>query len=214
MARQLSLLDRIITEVDHAVKTILTSASHPTRQSPAKDIVQQEALNETEAKQSTGYMRVDHTGEICAQALYRGQALVAKSEDTRTHLLQAADEEHDHLAWCQERLTELESRQSLLNPFWYLGSFAIGATAGLISDKVSYGFVMETEHQVMKHLDSHLKSLPANDTKSRAILQQMYIDEAEHAVSAEKQGGAKLPFPIKIIMKAQSKVMTTTAYHL
>ena len=214
MARQLSLFDRIITEVDHALKTILTPASHPTRQSPAKDIAQQETLNDTESKQSTGYMRVDHTGEICAQALYRGQALVAKSEDTRVHLLQAADEEHDHLAWCQERLTELESRQSLLNPLWYLGSFTIGATAGLISDKVSYGFVMETEHQVMKHLDSHLKLLPANDTKSQAILQQMYIDEAEHAVSAEKQGGTKLPFPIRIIMKAQSKVMTTTAYHL
>lgn len=157
-------------------------------------------------------MRVDYTGEICAQGLYRGQASVAKSAQTKEHLYHAANEEYDHLAWCAERLEELGAKPSLLNPFWYWASFGIGATAGSISDSLSYGFVVETEKQVMKHLDSHLKNLPVNDNRSREILKQMYLDESDHAIEAEKAGGKKLPKPVKAIMKLQSKVMTTLAY--
>lgn len=210
---RLSLLDKIIAEVDHTIKTVANKENTPSRQNPAQQTADSE-LSEMEKKHSSGLMRVDHTGEICAQALYRGQAFTAKSDEARQHLLKSADEENDHLAWTQDRLQELESHRSYLNPFWYTASFSIGATAGLISDKVSYGFVMETEHQVMSHLDNHIKSLPANDDKSRTILQQMHQDEAEHATSAEKKGGVKLPLPVRLLMKLQSKVMTTTAYHL
>ncbi|APC97705.1 2-polyprenyl-3-methyl-6-methoxy-1,4-benzoquinone monooxygenase [Francisella frigiditurris] len=208
--RRLSFLDRVLEEIDTYVK--LTKAPlHPSKDSPSLAIADGN-MSESDKKHSAGLMRVDYTGEVCAQALYRGQAVVAKSEQTKEHLYQAAEEEYNHLAWCDSRLNELDSKPSLLNPFWYWSSFGIGAVAGSISDKLSYGFVIETEKQVMKHLDSHLKSLPVNDNRSREILKQMYIDEAEHAVEAEKAGGVNLPFPIKIVMKLQSKVMTTLAY--
>ena len=213
MKPTLSFLDRLISEVDHALKTVLVPAKQSTRPSPA-DPIDEGAYTDAECKHISGLMRVDHTGEICAQALYRGQALVAKEEGTREHLLHAADEEYDHLYWCQKRLDELGAKTSLLNPAWYLGSFAIGATAGLISDKLSYGFVAETEEQVMKHLDKHLKTLPSQDLKSQAILKQMYSDEADHATQAKNSGAQALPLPVKLIMKAQSKVMTTTAYKI
>lgn len=208
--RRLSFLDRVLEEIDTYVKLTKTPL-HPSKDSPSLAIADGD-MSENDKKHSAGLMRVDYTGEVCAQALYRGQAVVAKSEQTKAHLYHAADEEYNHLAWCDSRLNELDSKPSLLNPFWYWSSFGIGAVAGSISDKLSYGFVIETEKQVMKHLDSHLKSLPVNDNRSREILKQMYIDEAEHAVEAEKAGGVNLPFPIKIVMKFQSKVMTTLAY--
>ncbi|AJC49050.1 2-polyprenyl-3-methyl-6-methoxy-1,4-benzoquinone monooxygenase [Allofrancisella guangzhouensis] len=208
--RKLSFLDRVIEELDSYTK-FTKSQLNPTRESPSKN-VQEQQLTQAEKKHSAGLIRVDYTGEICAQGLYRGQAAVAKSAETKSHLYQAADEEYDHLSWCSQRLKELDAKPSLLNPFWYWTSFGIGATAGAMSDSLSYGFVVETEKQVMKHLDSHLKSLPVNDNRSREILKQMYIDEAEHAVKAEKAGAKKLPKPVRFMMKFQSKVMTTLAY--
>lgn len=208
--RKLSFLDRVIEEFDSYARFTKVPLN-PNRKSPSSNTSDGE-LSEVEKKHSAGLMRVDYTGEICAQGLYRGQASVAKSAQTKEHLYHAADEEYDHLAWCGERLQELGARSSLLNPFWYWASFGIGVVAGSISDSLSYGFVVETEKQVIKHIDSHLKSLPLNDNRSRKILKQMYIDESEHAVEAEKAGGKKLPKAVKAIMKLQSKVMTTLAY--
>ncbi|ORM39243.1 2-octaprenyl-3-methyl-6-methoxy-1,4-benzoquinol hydroxylase [Francisella endosymbiont of Ornithodoros moubata] len=208
--RKLSFLDRVIEEFDSYARFTKVPLN-PNRKSPSSNTSDGE-LSEVEKKHSAGLMRVDYTGEICAQGLYRGQASVAKSAQTKEHLYHAADEEYDHLAWCGERLQELGARPSLLNPFWYWASFGIGVVAGSISDSLSYGFVVETEKQVIKHIDSHLKSLPLNDNRSRKILKQMYIDESEHAVEAEKAGGKKLPKAVKAIMKLQSKVMTTLAY--
>ncbi|MFV9930958.1 MAG: 2-polyprenyl-3-methyl-6-methoxy-1,4-benzoquinone monooxygenase [Francisella endosymbiont of Hyalomma asiaticum] len=208
--RKLSFLDRVIEEFDSYARFTKVPLN-PNRKSPSSNTSDGE-LSEVEKKHSAGLMRVDYTGEICAQGLYRGQASVAKSTQTKEHLYHAADEEYDHLAWCGERLQELGARPSLLNPFWYWASFGIGVVAGSISDSLSYGFVVETEKQVIKHIDSHLKSLPLNDNRSRKILKQMYIDESEHAVEAEKTGGKKLPKAVKAIMKLQSKVMTTLAY--
>ncbi|MFV9973030.1 MAG: 2-polyprenyl-3-methyl-6-methoxy-1,4-benzoquinone monooxygenase [Francisella endosymbiont of Hyalomma asiaticum] len=208
--RKLSFLDRVIEEFDSYARFTKVPLN-PNRKSPSSNTSDGE-LSEVEKKHSAGLMRVDYTGEICAQGLYRGQASVAKLAQTKEHLYHAADEEYDHLAWCGERLQELGARPSLLNPFWYWASFGIGVVAGSISDSLSYGFVVETEKQVIKHIDSHLKSLPLNDNRSRKILKQMYIDESEHAVEAEKAGGKKLPKAVKAIMKLQSKVMTTLAY--
>ncbi|MFT4694284.1 MAG: ubiquinone biosynthesis monooxygenase Coq7 [Francisella sp.] len=210
--RKLSFLDRVVEELDSYVKFTKTSLS-PTRKSPSQGIVDGE-FDSSERKHIAGLMRVDYTGEICAQGLYRGQASVAKSAETKAHLYHAADEEYDHLAWCGERLKELDAKPSFLNPFWYWASFGIGATAGSISDSLSYGFVVETEKQVMKHLDEHLQDLPANDNRSREILKQMRIDEEEHAKEAEKAGGKKLSTSIRAVMKLQSKIMTSLAYRL
>lgn len=210
--RKLSFLDRVIEELDSYAR-FTKARLNPNRKSPSSNTVDGN-LSDDDKKHAAGLMRVNYTGEICAQGLYRGQASVAKSAETKEHLYHAADEEYDHLAWCGERLQELDARPSLLNPFWYWASFGIGATAGSISDSLSYGFVIETEKQVMRHLDSHLKSLPINDNRSREILKQMYIDESEHAVEAEKAGGKKLPKAVKVVMKLQSKVMTTLAYRL
>lgn len=208
--RKLSFLDRIVEEVDTYTK--FTKATHtPNRESPSKGL-SNNPLNDDEKKHAAGLMRVDYTGEICAQGLYRGQASVAKSAQTKAHLYMAADEEYDHLSWCGGRLRELDAKPSVLNPFWYWASYGIGATAGSISDSLSYGFVVETEKQVMKHLESHLVDLPASDNRSRAILTQMRHDEEEHAIEAEKAGGKKLPAPVRLVMKLQSKVMTTLAY--
>ncbi|QUE30608.1 2-polyprenyl-3-methyl-6-methoxy-1,4-benzoquinone monooxygenase [Francisella philomiragia] len=208
--RKLSFLDRVVEEIDSYAR-FTKQPLNPNRKSPSGDTVDGQ-LSDDDKKHAAGLMRVDYTGEICAQGLYRGQASVAKSAQTKEHLYHAADEEYDHLAWCAERLEELGAKPSLLNSFWYWASFGIGATAGSISDSLSYGFVVETEKQVMKHLDSHLKNLPVNDNRSREILKQMYLDESDHAIEAEKAGGKKLPKPVKAIMKLQSKVMTTLAY--
>ena len=159
-------------------------------------------------------MRVNHTGEVCAQALYSGQAAVARDEATRTQLLAAAQEETDHLAWCAERLDALRSRPSLLNPLWYAGSFAIGAAAALISDKISLGFVVETERQVEAHLGEHLTKLPGADARSRAVVAQMQTDEARHGELAKNAGGIELPQPIPSLMKFASAVMKAVAYRI
>ena len=159
-------------------------------------------------------MRVNHVGEVCAQALYTGQAMVTRDPGLRAHLEQASKEETDHLAWTAQRLQELGSRPSWLNPLWYAGAFAIGAAAGKISDRVSLGFVVETEHQVASHLERHLGRLPAGDHASRAIVSQMRDDELRHAHEAQNAGAARLPAPVRGLMRAAAKVMTTTAHHL
>ncbi|MED5612161.1 2-polyprenyl-3-methyl-6-methoxy-1,4-benzoquinone monooxygenase, partial [Pseudomonas sp. JH-2] len=161
-----------------------------------------------------GLMRINHTGEVCAQALYQGQALTAKLPQVRKAMEEAADEEVDHLAWCEQRIRELGSRPSLLNPLFYGLSFGVGAAAGLISDRISLGFVAATEDQVCKHLDEHLEQLPAEDQKSRAILEQMRVDEEHHANSAIDAGGVRFPAPVKFGMSLLSKVMTKTTYRI
>ena len=213
MTRHYSLFDKLLIEVEHALQTVIAKNTASQRQSPGDLINNKTQLTDKDKQKASSLMRVDHTGEICAQALYRGQALVAKNETTRAHLYHAADEENDHLAWCQKRLDELDSRRSYLNPLWYSGSFLIGATAGLISDRLSYSFVVETENQVMKHLDAHIKHLPQQDEKSKAILKQMKTDEQMHANDAQDKGGSRLPLPIRIVMKLQSKIMTFSAYY-
>lgn len=211
--RRHSFLDQCLGELQHFVKSVVLPATNPMSVTPALDMNEPE-LDATESKHVAGLMRVDHTGEICAQALYRGQAFVAKEHETRVHLHHAAEEEYNHLSWCETRLNDLDARKSLLNPLWYVGSFSIGAVAGLISDKVSYGFVIETEKQVMRHLEAHLNELPAQDEKSRVILMQMYKDEQSHADEAALAGGVEFPLWAKLIMKAQSKVMTRLAYRI
>ncbi len=211
--RRHSFLDQCLGELQHFVKSVVLPATNPMSATPALDMNEPE-LDATESKHVAGLMRVDHTGEICAQALYRGQAFVAKTHETRAHLHHAAEEEYDHLSWCETRLDDLDAKKSLLNPLWYIGSFSIGAVAGLISDKVSYGFVIETEKQVMRHLEAHLNELPTHDEKSRVILMQMYKDEQSHADEAALAGGVEFPLWAKLIMKALSKVMTTLAYRI
>jgi ubiquinone biosynthesis monooxygenase Coq7 len=157
-------------------------------------------------------MRVNHAGEIAAQALYHGQALMARSVVTRKLLLKAAREETDHLAWCESRLKELDSRPSLLNTVWYAGSFTIGALAALTGDRTSLGFVVETERQVEGHLDEHLARLPPDDSRSRAILEAMRSDEIAHGLNAKAAGGAELPSPVRVLMRNTARVMTSTAY--
>lgn len=206
----LSLADKWIVEIDRALRT-LSGVAHPSRPSPAQGADETDLVPEERAR-SGALMRVDHAGEVCAQALYSGQALIARDPAKREVLLQAAREEGDHLAWTRDRLRELGARQSLLNPVWYAGSFALGAVAGLAGDRWSLGFVVETERQVEAHLDRHLADMPANDTRSRAILEQMRSDEIRHAQAAISRGAAKLPKPISAVMRATSKVMTGGAY--
>ena len=170
------------------------------------------SLTDIEKRESAALMRVNHAGEIAAQALYHGQALVARSAATRQLLLKAADEETDHLAWCETRLKELDSRPSLLNPLWYAGSFAIGAAAALLGDRTSLGFVVETERQVEGHLDEHLMRLPPDDARSRAILQTMRTDEIAHGLSAKAAGGVELPSPVRFLMRNTARLMTSAAY--
>ena len=206
----LSLADRWIVEFDRALRT-LSGVAHPSRPSPAQGEDLTEMVPEERSK-SGALMRVDHSGEVCAQALYSGQALTARDPAKREALLQAAREEGDHLAWTRDRLRELGAHQSFLNPLWYAGSFTLGAVAGLAGDRWSLGFVVETERQVEAHLDRHLGELPANDSRSRVILEQMRLDEVRHARQAIASGAAKLPQPIAAVMRATSKVMTGSAY--
>jgi ubiquinone biosynthesis monooxygenase Coq7 len=170
------------------------------------------ALSDAERRESAALMRVNHAGEVAAQALYHGQALVSRSAATRNMLLKASREEADHLAWCETRLKELGSRPSLLNPLWYLGSFAIGALAAATGDRTSLGFVVETERQVEGHLDEHLARLPSGDTRSRAILNVMRTDEIEHGAAAKTAGASELPAPVRVLMRHAARVMTTAAY--
>ncbi len=211
--RPYTLLDNILIQADQALKTVAGKTSHSTRPSPSGEIADAE-IKRDQAKHVAGLMRINHTGEVCAQALYQGQALTARLPDVREEMQQAADEEVDHLAWCQLRINELNSHTSILNPLFYAASFGVGALAGLAGDKWSLGFVAETERQVCKHLDSHLQQLPPEDQKSRVILEKMKEDEEIHAVNATRAGGCELPFPMKKAMTLMSKVMTKTTYHL
>lgn len=212
IVRKLTILDKLINEVDQAIRTVHTLAPTTSRPNPSQDLDKKVKLSETEQKLSTKLMRINHAGEVSAQGLYRGQALTAKREDIREQMNQSAMEENDHLNWCELRLEELNARKSFFGPVWYMGSFSIGAVAGLVGDKWSLGFVKETEDQVVRHLEEHIGKLPAADVPSMAILQQMKIDEAHHADVAVDAGAAKLPLPIrKLIMPLMSKVMTTVS---
>ncbi len=206
------MLDKLIIEFDKGLKT-LTASAHSVRPHPDEN-VQEPELSAEEKRHALGLMRVNHCGEVCAQALYNGQALTAKNPQIVDALQQAPKEETEHLAWCEKRIHELGGHTSLLNPLWYAGSFTLGAIAGAIGDKWNLGFLAETEHQVGAHLEKHLHELPASDEKSRAILEQMKTDEAQHADTAIGLGGAELPAPIKAAMKQMSKVMTSTTYYL
>lgn len=210
--RQFTPLDRLLAEAQRALETVLGNPPAQ-RAYPAVDTPDVE-LDDGERRHAAGLMRINHVGEVCAQGLYYGQAAVARDPGTRGHLLEAAQEETDHLAWCAERLRELDSRPSLFNPLWYAGSYTIGVLAGLRGDGWNLGFVVETERQVEAHLDEHLEDLPAADLRSRDILQVMKVDEARHALNAEQAGARILPAPIPSLMAAASKVMKTVAYRL
>jgi len=207
-----SLLDAAVVAADRVLKT-LAGRHVADRVSPGATLPAA-PLDEHGRTHAAGLMRVNHAGEICAQALYEGQALVARDQNVKDALLAAAREEEDHLAWCNERLDELQSRPSVLNPLWYGMSFAIGAATGLLGDKISLGFVAATEDQVCRHLDRHLSQLPERDTRSRAIVAQMRDDEAKHGTAALEAGGADFPQPVKDAMTLVSKLMTATAYRL
>jgi 3-demethoxyubiquinol 3-hydroxylase len=207
------MFDHVLIAADNALRT-LSGVRHATRRSPADALTAEQVLDDTERRQASGLMRVNHVGEVCAQALYQAQALTTRDASLRRHFEEAAREETDHLAWTQERLEELGARPSILNPLWFAGAFGIGLVAGRVGDAVSLGFVVETERQVERHLESHLDRLPPTDTRSRAIVQQMKEDEARHATNAEQAGAAELPQPVKWAMRAAAKVMTTTAYYI
>ena len=210
--RRLSPLDRLLDSAQNALVTVFGGA-RAGRANPGRDEADV-ALDEAERRHAAGLMRINHVGEVCAQALYVGQAAVARDPGVRDQLLAAAQEETDHLAWCADRLRELDSRPSLLNPIWYAGSWTIGALAGLRGDGWNLGFVVETERQVEAHLDEHLQALPQADLRSRAILRTMKADEARHADHAEAAGARALPAPIPAAMAGASRLMKTVAYRL
>jgi ubiquinone biosynthesis monooxygenase Coq7 len=203
-------LDRLIVGFDRGLRTVFASA-HSLRPIPGAKIEEAE-MAAAERVLAASLMRVNHSGEVCAQALYQGQAMTARDSEARQALEQAAAEETEHLAWTEHRIEELGGRKSLLNPFWYAGSFAIGAAAGLLGDRWNLGFLAETERQVVTHLEGHLDRLPAGDEKSRAIVEQMRDDEARHATSALQHGAAELPSPVKLAMRVSSRVMTGVAH--
>ena len=209
----MALLDRFIIEFDTALRSVFGGANAQ-RPIPTSTGNSDMELDAVERKHAAGLMRVNHVGEVCAQALYQSQKLVARNPEIQKMLNHSGQEEMDHLAWCETRLKELGSHTSFLNPFWYAGSFAIGLIAGLAGDKWSLGFVAETEKQVESHLERHLETLPKEDHQSRAIVDQMRLDEIEHGQAALHAGGATLPKPIQGIMQLMSKVMTSSAYHI
>ena len=209
--RQYSPLDILINNFDIGLRTLSGNAPSTGRADPAHSHTEQD-LNEAQKTLAGRLMRINHAGEVAAQGLYQGQALTAKLPLVREQMEQAAAEENDHLRWCRQRANELGTHTSLLDPIWYFGSIAIGASAGLAGDKWSLGFVAETERQVVRHLDDHLKRLPPEDEQSRAILEQMREDELHHATTAVKAGGAELPAAIKSLMQLTSKIMTKTAF--
>ena len=212
--RQFSKLDEFIIHIDNLLGEFSKSGDRGIqREYPAKSYPQPE-LNGQEKKHVSGLMRVNHVGEIAAQALYKAQALTAVDDELKKIMKQSADEEIDHLDWCEQRLNELDGHVSYLMPIWYLGSFGIGVLAGVFGDKWNLGFIAETEHQVVRHLEKHLEELPEGDERSRAILEQMREDESHHAAAAETRGAKKLPEGIKRLMMLASKLMTKTAYHI
>ncbi|MDB5999794.1 MAG: 2-octaprenyl-3-methyl-6-methoxy,4-benzoquinol hydroxylase [Rhizobacter sp.] len=205
-------VDAALSMLDNALRT-LSGAHSAGRPYPAATPSAAE-LSESEQRLSGSLMRVNHVGEVCAQALYQAQAATTRNPELREQFLAAAREETDHLAWTTQRLRELNARPSLLNPLWFAGSAAIGLLAGRASDRFSLGFVVETERQVEKHLDSHLERLPAADNESRAVVRQMKDDEIRHAMQAEQSGATRLPFPVRMAMRLAAKVMTRTAHYL
>lgn len=211
--RQPSILDQFIGQADRALRS-LTPGNLPVFNASPGDAIAEAELTDREKRHAAGLMRVNHCGEICAQGLYQGQSLTAKLPEVRKEMEHAAEEELDHLAWCEQRLDELNSHTSVLNPLWYGLSFGIGAGAGLVSDKLSLGFVAATEDQVCQHLESHLQKLPEADEKSRTIVEQMVTDEQEHGHRALEAGGYQFPKPVKAVMSLVSKAMTKTSYHL
>jgi ubiquinone biosynthesis monooxygenase Coq7 len=208
----MSAIDRLIGEFDRALRAV-AGVAHAERRSPAEGL-KESAITETERAHAAALMRVNHVGEICAQALYQGQALTARDPDARAALEQAAREEEDHLVWSAERIRELGGRPSLLNPAWYAGALAMGALAGALGDRWNLAFLAETERQVEEHLDGHLETLPPDDRRTRAVVEAMRADEARHRDSAIKLGAAELPAPVRLAMRVASKVMTTVAYRL
>jgi ubiquinone biosynthesis monooxygenase Coq7 len=211
--RTITPLDRFLIRLDEALRLSAGAAPEAARPNPASGMEEAE-LDAAQRRHAAGLMRVNHAGEICAQALYAGQAATAREDTVRTAMQQAADEEIDHLSWCETRLRQLDDRTSLLNPLWYAGSFAIGALAGLAGDRWSLGFVRETENQVEAHLQEHLERLPPEDKRSRAILDQMKTDEAQHAQMAEIAGGRELPQVIRSAMALTSGIMKALAYRI
>lgn len=210
---RMNLGDQLITQFDRALRSVTRGTQTASRVSPAEQH-QESLLSEADKRHAAGLMRVNHAGEVCAQALYQGQALTAKLTRVRKEMEHAADEEVDHLAWCEQRLSQLDSRPSLLNPIWYGMSFGLGAGAGLINDKVSLGFVAATEDQVCQHLKSHLQLLPERDAKSRAVVDAMIADEQQHGASALKAGGLDFPKPVKFAMGRVARLMTTASYYV
>ena len=209
--RHFSLADRLVSEFDTGLRTLFGKPEITERENPANKIAESE-LSEEQQRHAAGLMRVNHAGEVCAQALYQGQALTARDPEVARQMHRSALEENDHLDWCASRCKELGTHTSVLGPFWYVGSLTIGAIAGVAGDKWSLGFVAETEHQVVRHLDSHLAQIPEKDKKTRAILEQMKEDESHHATVALHAGGAELPMPVKTFMGLTSKIMTKAAY--
>lgn len=211
-SRHFSLVDRLIREFDRGLRTV-AAANVAARASPAAGVAETVA-DPVERRRAAALMRVNHAGEIAAQALYHGQALTARTPGLRDALLDAARDETDHLAWCEQRVRELDGRTSLLAPLWYAGSFAIGALAGLSGDRNSLGFVAETEKQVVEHLESHVQALPEGDERSRRIVQQMQADEDRHGSDARSAGGRDLPRPVRELMRQTARVMTRAAYRI
>jgi ubiquinone biosynthesis monooxygenase Coq7 len=215
MMRTLSLLDKILVEIDQSLRVVHATAPTTERPNPAEGVQETAPLSDEDRQLINRLMRINHTGEVSAQGLYRGQAMTANRPDIKAQMDRAAMEENDHLNWTEKRLHALDGRKSLLNPLFYWGSFAIGAAAGKIGDKWSLGFVKETEDQVIKHLEEHINRLPAHALADMAILQKMKEDETHHGDVAMQSGGAKLPFPVrKLLMPLMSKVMTKSAYYV
>lgn len=211
--RQLTPLDRLLAGVNDALRVVAAPAGESPRVYPAANVDEPD-LDAAETAHAAGLMRVNHAGEIAAQGLYQGHAAVARNNDIESQMQEAASEEFDHLAWCEQRLKELGAEPSRLSPLWYAGSFAIGAASGMLGDRWSLGFIAETERQVCAHLSRHLDDLPAADAKSRAIVAQMRDEEAEHGEHAIAAGAAELPQPLKRLMQLTARIMTTTAYRL
>lgn len=205
-------IDQLVVEFDRVLRT-LAAPARTVRPTPGKNLPDAD-LDDAERRHVVGLMRVNHCGEVCAQALYQGQALTSRDAAVRDALHRAAEEETEHLAWTEQRIAELGGRKSFLNPLWYAGSLSLGIVAGVLGDKWNLGFLAETERQVEAHLDSHLAQLPEQDARSRAIVDQMRVDEIQHAETAIHYGAAELPAPVKMAMKLAGQVMTRTAYHL
>ncbi len=211
--RHLTPVDRLLVSVDSFLRTVAAAPTHAARESPARN-VDDKPMSASEKSHAAGLMRVNHAGEIAAQGLYQGHAAVAHDLEIEDQMQRAADEELDHLAWCEERLQELGSVPSRLNPIWYGGAFAIGAASGILGDRWGLGFIEETERQVVRHLTGHLDRLPDNDAKSRAIVHRMRDEEAMHGANARHAGAADLPWPMRRMMRLTAKIMTATAYWL